>query len=94
MTSQDINNKLESLVGARFTEEELNTKLSQLFGCDVKVAQYQREACVKKELPFLDDQLLFAIENENIGLEIDVDLFYLFDKAGNYYITETCFNNQ
>lgn len=88
MKKQEINNKLESLVGGRFTEEELNDILSLLFGCEVKVAQYQREACVKKELPFLDDQLLFEVEKENI----DVDLFYLFDKAGKYYITETCFN--
>jgi len=86
MTSQDINNKLESLVGNRFTEEELNIKLSQLFGSDVKVEQYEREACVKKDLPFLDDQFLFCVNDS-----FDVDLYYIVDNGGKYYITETNF---
>lgn len=92
MTNQDINNKLESLVGGRYTEQSLNAKLSQLFGCKVETSEYDKEECVKRDLPHLDEQLLFPIENDTIGLQIDVDLFYLKDKANNYYITETCFN--
>jgi len=89
LTNQDINSKLESLVGGRYYAKELNKKLSQLFGCNVEVAEYEREECVKKELPFLDNQLLFVI---NCNVRIDVDLFYLLDNGGKYYITETCFN--
>lgn len=94
MTSQDINNKLESLVHNRFTKEELNTKLSQLFGCKVEVAEYEREECVKQDLPELDNQLLFPIENKDINLYLDVDLFYLTDNGNKLYITETNFEFQ
>lgn len=90
MNREDINRGLERLVGGRFTEKTLNDKLSQMFNCDAKVSEYQREECVRRELPNLDEQLIVAIENDFI--KIDVDLFYLKDKANNFYITETCFN--
>ena len=91
MTNLEITKKLDTLVGDRFTEEELNARLSQLFGCEVSVEKYEREECVKREIPDLDDQFLFNIENELVNLDIDVDLYYLIDKGGNYYITETNF---
>lgn len=90
MTSQDINNKLESLLYNRFTKDELNAKLSQLFGCEVEVAKHEREECVKEDLA-LDDQLLFSIENKDINLYLEVDLFYLTDNGNKLYITETNF---
>ncbi len=90
MTNQDIINKTESLVGCRFTTPELNKKLSQLFGCKVKVSDYEREECVKKDLPNLDDQLIASIENELV--QFDLDLYYLRDNGGRFYITEVCFN--
>jgi len=93
MTDTEINNKLESLVGARFTQEKLNKKLNQLFGCTVEVFEYNREPEVDRDIPGLDDQLLFLIENLSINLRIDVDLFYLKDNSNRYYITETCFNH-
>ena len=86
MRNSDINSKLETLVGVRFTKEKLNERLSQLFGCTVEVAEYEREECVKQDLVELDDQFLFTIEN-------DVDLFYLVDNGKNYYITETNFEH-
>ena len=93
MQNIDINNKLESLVGGRFTEEELNAKLSQLFGCAVEVQKYEREECTKKELPFLDDQFICSIKNKQVNLQIDVDLYYIIDNSKNYYITETNFEH-
>lgn len=91
MENLDIQKKLDTLVGERFTEEELNARLSQLFGCEVKVEKYEREECVKREMPELDDQFLFNIENELVNLDIDVDLYYLVDNGGKFYITETNF---
>lgn len=91
MTNQDINNKLESLVHNRFTKDELNAKLSQLFGCKVEVAEYERAEYIDDGQPKLDDQLLFNINNE-INVNIDVDLYYIITNAKQYYITETCFN--
>ena len=93
MRNSDINSKLETLVGVRFTKEKLNERLSQLFGCTVEVAEYEREECVKQDLVELDDQFLFTIENDIINLAIDVDLFYLVDNGKNYYITETNFEH-
>ena len=90
MTNQDITNKTESLVGARFTTHDLNKKLSQLFGCKVKVSDYEREECVKEELPNLDDQLITSVENELV--KFDLDLYYLRDNGGKFYITEVNFN--
>ena len=101
MTYQEINDKLNSLVGRRFYTDgrrqggclvvkDLNKTLSQMFDTKVKVgSKYERESCVKKDLPGLDDQFLFSIENADI--RIDVDLYYLKDNANHYYITETNF---
>jgi hypothetical protein len=90
MTNQDIINKTESLVHLRFTEEELNEKLSQMFGCNAIVSEYEREECVKKDLPDLDNQLIVAIENELVSF--DLDLYYIKDNGDKFYITEVCFN--
>lgn len=90
MTHQDIINKTESLVHSRFTQSELNAKLSQIFGCKARVSDYEREECVKTELPNLDDQLIVSIENEVV--QFDLDLYYLMDNGGRFYITEVCFN--
>ena len=92
MNNFEINNKLESLVHNRYSKDELNKQLSQMFGCDVVVEEYDREECVKNDLPELDGQFLFTIDN--INLAIDVDLYYLKDNNGNYYITETNFEYQ
>jgi len=91
MNQQDINNKLKSLEFNRFTVEELNSKLSQLFGTIVEIVKYEREECVKKELPHLDDQFLFNVNVKEINLSIDVDLFYIKDNANRLLITETNF---
>jgi hypothetical protein len=85
-TQREINEKLESLVGNRFTAEKLNKHLSQMFGVDVEISEHVREECTQLEIPDLDYQLLFSI-----GDFIDVDLYYLRDNGGNYYITETNF---
>ena len=86
--SMEINKKLESLVGSRFTKEALNEKLSELFNCPVVVSEYEREECVKNDIPELDDQFLFDIKGE---YDIDVDLYYIKTNVGLYYITETNF---
>jgi len=93
MTKVEINEKLESLVFKRFSKKELEKKLSKMFGTKVKVSEYKREECVKRDLPELDDQLLFEI-NINDETDIDVDLFYLKDNGKNYLITETNFEYQ
>ncbi len=93
MNNTKINKKLESLVGSRFTELELNAKLTELFGVEVEVSKYEREECVKRELPDLDDQFLFTIENEEKKIGIDVDLYYIIDNGKKFYITETNFEN-
>ena len=84
----EINKKLNSLVGSRFTKEELNKKLSELFNCPVVVSEHEREECVKNNMPGLDDQFLFDIMGE---YKIDVDLYYIKDNGGLYYITENNF---
>lgn len=86
--SINIDKKLDSLVGSRFTKEELNKTLSELFNCPVVVSEYEREECVKNDIPELDNQFLFEIAGE---YEIDVDLYYIKDNGGLYYITETNF---
>jgi hypothetical protein len=90
MTNQDIINKTESLVGKRFTTETLNAELSQRFSCVADVSKYEKEECVKKDLPDLDDQLIVSIENELV--KFDLDLFYVIDNANRFLITEVCFN--
>ena len=92
MNNKEINKKLESLVGSRFeTIEALNEKLSILFDTKVKVEKYEKSESVKRELPTIDEQFLFSIINDKIDLGIDVDLFYIVDKAERFYITETSF---
>jgi hypothetical protein len=80
MKEREIREKLETLVGARFSKEGLEKKLSQLFGEDVAV--YEADP----GLPDLDYLLVFSVFDL-----VDVDLYYLRDNAGNYYITETSF---
>lgn len=86
--NKEINKKLNSLVGKRFTEEGLNEELSRLFKCPVKVSKHEREECVKRDIPDLDDQFLFDIGGD---YEIDVDIYYIIANGGLYYITETNF---
>ena len=90
----EINNKLESLLNNRYSREELNNQLSQMFGFEVEVEEYERDEWVQNDVPDLDDQLLFSIENEKFNVNIDVDLYYLKCNGGKYYITETNFENQ
>ena len=85
---QDIINLTESLVFSRFTEEELNARLSKDFDCEVKVSKYEREDCVKRDMPNLDDQLICEITSQ----KIDLDIYYFIDNGNRYYITEVCFN--
>ena len=87
MNNSLINEKLESLVFVRFTREELNVVLTQMFGCKVEVQEIEPAICVREEIPELDHQFLFEIES--VG--IDVDLYYLVDNGGNFLITETNF---
>ncbi len=93
MNNFEINNKLESLVHNRYSKDELNKQLSQMFACDVVVEEYDRPKHIEN-FGILDYQFLFTIENDNINLAIDVDLYYLKDNSGNYYITETNFEYQ
>ena len=92
MTQRLINQKVESLVGQRLTKEEINVKLAQFFGGSPSVSEYEREECVKRDLPHLDNQLVASIENDEADLYIDIDLYYLLDNGGKHYITEVCFN--
>ena len=87
MNKSLINEKLESLVFGRFTRDELNVVLTQMFGCKVEVQEIEPAICVREEIPELDNQFLFEIES--VG--IDVDLYYLIDNGGNFLITETNF---
>lgn len=87
-----INQKLETLVNSRLTKDELTTQLTNFFGGRVEVFEYEREECVKNELPSLDEQLIASVNNDEINLHIDIDLYYLLDNGGKYYITETNFN--
>lgn len=94
MTQTLIHQKVETLVGQRLTKEEINVKLAQFFGGCPDVSEYEREECVKRDLPHLDNQLIVAIENDEAELYIDIDLYYLLDNSGKHYITEVCFNYQ
>ena len=93
MNHTEIFELTESLVGNRYTIESLNKQLSKTFNCDADVSEYEREECVKQDLPTLDDQLIVSIENKDGKTEyFDLDLYYIKDKANRYYITEVCFN--
>jgi len=84
MRNSEINDKLESLVGGRFSKESLNKQLSAMFGTEVAVEYGSSE-----KLPEIDDSFLFSIHSEGV----DVDLYYLFTNAKEYYIVETNFEN-
>jgi len=89
MTKTEIFNVTENLVGYRFKSlDKVNERLSKDFGCKLKAFEYEREDCVKRDMPDLDDQLACAIEHE----QIDLDLYYIKDNGNRYYITEVCFN--
>jgi hypothetical protein len=81
----DISEILKKVEGGRYTEEKLNKILSDAFDTEIKVSKYEKEECVKKEIPELDEILVFS------GGGYDVDLFYLIDNGGKFYITEFCF---
>ena len=86
-----INDKLESLVGRRFSQEDLDEELSYLFGCEVNTEVCDMGKDYDELDDVLDNHLLFEI---NGAWNIDVDLFYLVDNAKNWYITETNFEQQ
>lgn len=91
MQQLDIDNKLKSLIFRRYTEEELNTVLTSLFGVDVKVIEPQLEECVKEELSHLDHHYLAEV---NTQPPLDLEVYYLIDNGGKALITETIFNYQ
>lgn len=88
MTQLLVEQKLQSLVGQRFTKETIESKLTQLFGVNASVFEYDvNDSQIK-----LDNILICSILNEDVNLNIDLDLYYLLDNGGNYYITEVGFH--
>ena len=81
--------KVDALVGGRFTEKELNNKLSVIFGERIEGFIDPQDG-TKEELPELDNLFCFSVDGE----EIDIDLFFIRTNAPNVmYITETCVNS-
>ena len=86
--SMDIDKKLNSLVGCRFTKKALNKKLSELFKGAGKVIKIGPLDAELEEALDADDLFGCEVKGE---YEMDLDIFYIRDKRGNYYITETNF---
>lgn len=71
---------LQNIVGLRFTETELETKLNEIFGTEVEIHNEEYEE------PNLDDCFFVSPNEEEI-----YTLFYIETKEGKYYITEVAF---
>ena len=80
-----VRERLENLVHKRMTESELNERLTQIFGREVKVEQGQYE-----EDWHGDDYFAFCVDDEEIGGYFDI--YYLKTNQDEFYITETCIN--
>lgn len=70
--------KVENLVGLRFTETELETKLNEIFGIEVELHNEEYEESN------IDD-CFFVSPNEDDEV---YTLFYIETKEGKFYITE------
>ena len=78
--SEDIREKLKTLIGLRFTETELENKLNEIFGTEVDL--YNEEY----EEPYFDDCFFVSPNEETI-----YKLYYIETKDGKFYITEVAF---
>lgn len=84
--SMVVRESLEKLVHKRMTESELNERLTQIFGREVKVEQGQYD-----EDWHGDDYYTFCVDDEEIGGYFDI--YYLKTNGQDkFYITETCIN--
>lgn len=73
--------ELVNLVGLRFDEAELESKLNEIFGTEIELHNEEYEE------PYFDDCFSFSIN------EIDVyTLYYIETKDRKYYITEVALN--
>lgn len=77
--NKEIVQVLDNLVGERYSKEHLERKLTEFFKVTIELELEYREAG-----DYSDDAFIFAIE----GL-CDVTIYFIKDKLGMYYITET-----
>ena len=81
-----VRRRLEGLEHMRMTEEELNERLTQIFGREVKVEQGQYDEDWQG-----DDYYTFCVDDEEIGGYFDI--YYLKTNGQDkFYISETCIN--
>lgn len=77
--NKEIVQFLDNLVGKRYSKEHLKRKLTEFFKVTIELELEYREIN-----DTMDDAFIFAIE----GL-CDVTIYFIKDKLGMYYITET-----
>ena len=76
--SENLREKLKTLVGLRFTQAELERKINEIFGTELVLHH------VKHHNVDFEDYFFFVLPNEYDNYE----LYYIETKNGKCYITE------
>lgn len=91
----EIEETLQLLIGARGTIEEIKQKMAERFFKKIKKLQTLKifDLVEDKNMEIIVDNALIGsiliIDKGGREVEYDIQLFYIKDNLGNYYITET-----
>ena len=82
----EVSDNLERLVHHRMTEQDLNKKLSEIFGSQIEV-----EKGLYDEDWQGDDYYTFCVDNEEIGGYFDIYYISMPHRPELFYITEVIY---
>ena len=82
---RELSKALENLCSYRLTKEELNEKLTRLFGKAVEVEEGQYDEDWQG-----DDYFTFAVDDEELGGYFDLYYIQMPRRPDLFFITEVC----
>lgn len=82
---RELSKALENLCSYRLTKEELNEKLTRLFGKAVEVEEGQYDEDWQG-----DDYFTFAVDDDELGGYFDLYYIQMPRKPELFFITEVC----
>ena len=83
---RELSKALENLCSYRLTKEELNEKLTRLFGKAVEVEEGQYDEDWQG-----DDYFTFAVDDDELGGYFDIYYIQMPRRPDLFFITEVCF---
>jgi hypothetical protein len=82
---RELSKALENLCSYRLTKEELNEKLTRLFGKAVEVEEGQYDEDWQG-----DDYFTFAVDDNELGGYFDLYYIQMPKRSDLFFITEVC----